>query len=155
MKTGYLAIAGLLALSAPAVAGPSADALGRCAIGATTEADRTALIRWMFVSASANPAFADLSAVSDAKRDQSVRAAAAVFNRILLSACRRESVAALRDEGAAGIRTGFQALGQLAGREMMASPAGASSLEQLGAYMDTAGLAALGMEAQAPSATPR
>jgi hypothetical protein len=155
MKTGYLAIAGLLAASAPATAGPFADDLGRCAVDASTEADRTALVRWMFVSAAANPAFADLSAVSDAERDRSLRAAAAVFDRILLRDCRRESVAAMRNEGGAGIEAGFQTLGQLAGREMMASPAGAASLARLGSYMDIAGLEVLHREAGVRTAAPR
>lgn len=155
MKFGPIAIAGLLAVSAPASAGPFADELGRCAVNATTQVERAALMRWMFVVASANPAFADLSAVDDAERQGSVRAAAAVFDRILLRACRRESVAALRNEGQAGIQAGFQTLGQLAGREMMEAPAGRSSLEQLGTYLDLAGLEALGREAQAQSATPR
>ena len=155
MKFGHIAITGLLALSAPASAGPFADELGRCAVNATTPADRTVLMRWLFVAASANPAFADLSAVSDAKREQSVRAAAAVYNRILTRAYRRESVAALRNEGQDGWGVGFQALGQLAGEEMMASPAGGSSIEQLASYLDMAELQALGREARALPATPR
>lgn len=149
MRRSFLAIGCLLAaaLSSPARAGIFGDDLGRCAVNATSQADRTALLRWMFITAAANPALADLSSVSSQTRERSFRAAAAVFNRILLDACRRQAVAALRNEGAEGLQTGFQALGLIAGREMMMTPAGAASLDQLGAYMDANGLAALGVEA--------
>jgi hypothetical protein len=149
MRRSFAGMGCLLAalLPGPAQAGVHADTLGRCAIGATSAAERTALLRWIFITAAANPELADLASVDSAVRERSVRAAANVFNRVLLTACRRESVAALRHEGAGGLQRGFEALGQLAGMEMMTSPAGMAAMAQLGSYMDTAGLAALGREA--------
>jgi len=98
-----------IGLASPARAGVFADDLGRCVVSATTPQDRAALMRWMFVTAAANPAFRDLATVSAEQSREATRGAAAVFDRLLLRTCRRESIAALRGEGTAGIEAGFQA----------------------------------------------
>lgn len=139
------------AMPSPAFAGIFADDLGRCVVNSTTEGDRALLVRWMFLTAAANPAFDDLTSISEAERREGYRAAAAVYDRLLLRACRRESVAALRGEGSAGIEAGFQALGQVAGREMMASRESVTALRDLSTYMDGPGLEALGREAGVPA----
>jgi hypothetical protein len=146
MKLKYLAGA-CLSLAQPAHAGPFAEDLGRCVVNATTEADRSALMRWMFVAVAGNPVFADIVDVTSAQRQQATRAAAAVFDRLLLRACRRESMLALRHEGNGGLEAGFRALGMVAGREMMSTPEGSVSLGELTNSMDSAGMEALAREA--------
>jgi hypothetical protein len=150
MRHSGLGLCLAMAICSPAAAGIFADDLGRCVVTATTIADRSALMRWMFVTAAANPAFADLATVTPAERQGAVRAAAAVYDRLLLHTCRRETMAAMRNEGATGLEVGFQALGMAAGREMMNSPAGSASLGQLVENMDSAGLEALAREAGVP-----
>ena len=152
MKRLCLLAGGLLAttMTGPANAGIFADDLARCTVSSSTAADRTILVRWIFVVAAANPAFSDLASISDAERTQATRAVAAVYDRLLLRDCRRQSIAAVQNEGPAALESGFQALGQLAGREMMTSPASAASAQELTRFMDTAGLEALRREAGIP-----
>jgi hypothetical protein len=156
MRTRYLAIGSLLAMSTPATAGASADDLARCAVNAATAADRTVLIRWAFILAAANPDVADMASISDTKRQQDFRAAASVLNRILVHDCRRESVAALRTEGSSGMLSGFRALGELGGRGLISSPASSAAGRETARYMDQADLTALLREAgiSRPANTP-
>ena len=149
MRTGFIALLCLCASLSPgqARAGIFADELGQCARGATTAEDRVALMRWSFIAATANPSLADLASVSAEARERSFRAAGQIFNRIMLSACRRESAAALRNEGAPGIQRGFQALGELAGMELMLAPETIAAISEIDHYLDQAGLEALGREA--------
>jgi hypothetical protein len=152
VKGRDFALAGLLAMALPnpATAGVFADDLGRCAINATSAADRQVLVRWMFMVAAENPALVDLTAISDAERQQGFRAAAALYDRLLLHDCRRETVQVLRNEGADGLGAGFQVLGQLAGREMMNSPQSAASLRDFFTGMDRAGMDEVMREAGLP-----
>jgi hypothetical protein len=149
MRRTFLAAGCLLGATLPsqASAGPYADTLGRCAIQATSTEDRAALIRWMFIAASSNPALADLVTIPTDAREQSSRAAAGLVNRILLEGCRRETIAAVQHEGQAGIQGAFQALGQMAGIEMMTAPEAQAALRGVDRYLDTEGLEALGREA--------
>jgi hypothetical protein len=149
MKRTFLAATCLLgaALPSQASAGPYADTLGRCAIQATSTEDRAALTRWIFIAASSNPALADLVTIPAAAREQSSRAVARLVNRILLEGCRRETVAAVQHEGQGAIQGAFQALGQMAGIEMMAAPEAQAALRGLDGYLDAEGLEALGREA--------
>jgi hypothetical protein len=151
MRLKFLAACCLCAAlsSGPARAGIYADALGQCARGATSTEDRVALMRWSFIAATANPRLADLASVSAEARERSFRAAGQIFNRIMLRACRREAIAALRNEGGPGVQRGFQALGELAGREMMLAPETLAVIAQIDRYLDREGLEALGREAAA------
>ena len=151
MRRSILAFLGLAAAlsSGAARAGVHADTLGRCATEATSAADRTALLRWMFIVAGTNPALADLTAVTPEARDRTFRAVGDLYNRVLLTACRREAVAAIRHEGIAGIQGGFEALGRLAALEMMTTPAALTAMEELSRYMDMTGMEALEREAAA------
>jgi hypothetical protein len=149
MKRRILAAGCLLAALLPgeAVAGSYAEALGRCAIQATSPPDRAVLIRWMFVAAATNPALSDLVTISAEAREQNARAVGALINRILLRACRQETVVAIRHEGRTGIQGAFQALGQLAGMEMMLAPQAQAALQGVDPYIDNSGLEAIGREA--------
>ena len=144
----------LTALPAPAFAGIFTDDLTRCTVNATTPADRTALMRWTFIVASANPAFANLAVVNETQRQQSFREVGAIFNRLVLHDCRREAVLALRAEGGGALGIAFQTLGELAGREMMNSPASAASAADLDRFLDMEGVAALTREAGVTAAGP-
>ena len=134
-------------LSAAAEAGPFSDDLGRCTVTATTTADRDLLLRWIFVTAAANPALSDLTAATPAIRTRVIRAAAGVFSRVLLVDCRAQAIAALRNEGPGAMSAGFELMGRAASRQMLSAPGGAASLDQLVDEMDMDGLIALGREA--------
>lgn len=149
MRRTVLAMTCLATMMLPgaAQAGPFADDLGRCTVSATTDADRNDLLRWIFVTAAANPALRDLSAATPATRDAVVRTAARVFSRVMLVDCRPQAIAALRNEGPGAMGAGFEMLGRAASRQMLSQPGGAASLEQLVNQMDMDGLIALGREA--------
>ena len=160
MRLRLFTIGSLLAVAfaSPASAGVFSDDLVRCEVNAATAADRALLGRWIFIVAGANPAFADLIAISDAERQQSNRLVASLFERLLLRDCRREAVAALRNEGAPALAQAFQTIGEVAGREMVSSPASMASAGEIDHYLDGAGLAALRREAgiaDPPSPTAR
>lgn len=151
MKSALLIVAGLFAALTPGMAraGVYGDALGRCAVEASTQADRIALMRWVFMTVSENPGVSDLTSITPAAREANLRTVGEMFNRIMLRDCRREAVAALSHEGRAGLEGGFGALGQLAGIEMMATPAAMSAMRGLDRYLDRAGVEALAREAAA------
>jgi hypothetical protein len=151
MKRILLAAGLLVAAAAPgtALAGPYGEDLGRCAIGATTPADRSAMLRWSFLVAAANPSLADLITVTPEARTRSARAVADVFNRIVLRDCRAKALAALRHEGQSGFESGFEALGAMAAQEMMMTESGLAAIEEIVGLLDQAGLVALATEAAA------
>ena len=47
-RTVFVLALFLFATAPSALAGPYADALGKCLVGATTAAEKTTLVRWMF-----------------------------------------------------------------------------------------------------------
>ena len=130
-----------------AAAGIFTDDFSRCLVRSATPEDRQALLRWLFLAAAANPALDGLVEVSETNRDVFNRAAASVFNRLLLDACRADAVAAIRNEGVGAVEAGFRTLGELAGREMMNTPQGRAHMAELDRFLDTNGMEALGTEA--------
>ena len=150
MMKRMLLVGGCLAAAfagGAARAGIHADALGNCAREATTVEERTTLMRWSFVAALANPRLADLATISPEERERSFRAVGAVFNRVMLTACRREAAAAMRNEGAAGLQQGLRALGEMAGMELMLAPETLAVIGQIDRYLDLEGLERLAREA--------
>jgi len=152
-----VAAAGLLGGLAPGPAhsGPFADELGRCLVTSSTESERGALLRWVFVAFAAHPQVQDLVAVTEERRQQATRSAATIFNRLMLRACRQQMLQALRVEGGAAVQTAFRVLGQAASADLMNSPAGAGVIEDLRDYFDRPGLEALMREAGLPVAPER
>jgi hypothetical protein len=110
MRLRWLVILGALGL--PVAGGASAsvfsDDLARCLVAETTSEDRTNIVRMMFYAAAANPAFSGLTNISDAQRRDGLRTAAAVYDRLVLVDCRAESIAAIRNDGAASVELAFQ-----------------------------------------------
>jgi hypothetical protein len=153
MKPSHLLSCGMLALisSSQAMGGVFTDDLKRCAINSASADDRATLGRWIFIVAGANPAFSDLTSISDAERQQSFATTARLFERILLRDCRRESVAAMRNEGAVALGNAFEALGNVAGRQMVSSPESQAMSEVVSGLMDPSGLETLRREAGVPN----
>src|SRR6185312_16200178 len=125
-----------LGAAGAAQAGPASDEMGRCLVRATSDQDKTALMVWMFQAVSAHPAVKAYANVTDAQRQESNKAAAALLQRLLTEDCRAQTLAAVKADGQGAITKGFSALGQAGMAGLTQDPAVARSLQQLVGYMD-------------------
>ncbi|MBX7249099.1 MAG: hypothetical protein K1X35_08675 [Caulobacteraceae bacterium] len=147
-RTVFAITVACLLLSAPATASasPSTDALSRCLVTRATSADKSALMVWMFSAISRTPAILPYVNLSERDRDEIARQAVRAFTRLIAVDCRAESVTALRDDPA-GFESAFEALGQVAGYELMSSPEAMRELQRLGDLADESVFEDLGREA--------
>lgn len=147
-----VAVAAALCLSAgAATAGPASDQLGLCMVKATTPADRTDLMIWIFGAIGLHPAARPYFRMTDAEHDQVTRKAAGLFERLLIVDCRADFVAAIKADGVGpSVQQGFSRLGQVAMQGLSTDPAVAASLGQLAAYIDEGKFTALAGEAAKP-----
>lgn len=153
------AAAAVLALApAAASAGPYSDDLGKCLVAASSPADQTLMVQWMFAAASTNPALKPLSALTEAQRDDYSHRMIGLYQRLLFKDCRSQTVAALKYEGPSAFEMGFEVLGQVAGRAMMGGPQVTAQLKKMGAMIDVTEMNKLleeaGLPASAGSAKP-
>ena len=112
----------LFAAAPSALAGPYADALGKCLVGATTAAEKTTLVRWMFSIMSLHPDVQTSSAVTPHQRIAIAKQTAQLVERLLTESCGKEAREAIRYEGVSTVDSSFALLGQVAGRELLANP---------------------------------
>jgi hypothetical protein len=116
--------------------GPYTDELSKCLVKSTTEADKTLLVQWIFAMASLHPAVKSMSALSEAQRTEISRQAAAMMEHLLTVSCQAEAQQALKYEGNGALEASFNVLGQVAARELFASPEVAAGLTELGKFVD-------------------
>ena len=133
--------------SANASAGVFTDDLSRCTIQKTSDADKTDLMRWMFASATRDPALASMTTLTQAQRDEINKTMAGIYNRLILVDCRAEAIAAIKNEGFQAFGESGRALGAAAANKLMSSPAGQEELSKWVEFMDKKGWEALGTEA--------
>ncbi len=140
MRAKYLLAATIIfstfSLCSPAVAGPYADSLAKCLVESTDESARNELVRWMFSAMSLHPAVTSLASVSEEELQNTSRTAAGIYMELLTETCQGQAQDAVKYEGAATIESSFNILGQVAGRELFASPDVAAALESLARYFD-------------------
>jgi hypothetical protein len=143
LRFAGLCVVSGLAFSVNALAGPYADDMAKCLINATTPADRTVFIKWMFAAMALHPDVKSMAAVTPQQRDDLNKSAATMFQHMLLDSCRAETQAAIRYEGPQTIAYAFQIFGQAAARELLTQPDVAASLSALAKYLDESKLKAL------------
>jgi hypothetical protein len=102
-----------------ASAGAYADDLTKCLVKSSSNDDQVMLVQWLFAAASLHPAVQPLSSVTPQQRDALDRKAAALLQRLMVDACRGETINALKYEGSDALQVSFQVLGQVAGRGLM------------------------------------
>jgi hypothetical protein len=119
-----------------AVAGTAEDALSRCLVQSSTPADNETLVFWVFAAISENPKLAPLVNLSATQRESFDKQAAALFQRLLLTDCRTQSLAALQQDGTSAIAHSFELLGATAGRQMMTDPQVLSAMQHMTRYLD-------------------
>ena len=135
MAGGALALT--LAVAPQAQAGPAADALSKCVVGATSAQDRLVLTRWAFVVVSANPQFRSMSAVTEPMRDDANHRMADLLTRLVTVNCRAQAVAAVRTEGPQAVEGPVRALGETAARDLFTDPATLAGMAGFVKYLDT------------------
>ena len=123
--------------SGMSLAGPYGDSLAKCLVSATTEADRTALVKWMFTASAAHPAIEPIVSVSPEQATESNKVMGEMVTKLLVDLCRTETEEALQFEGEMTLQTAFSVLGQVAGRELFSSPEVADAMAGFEAYLDT------------------
>jgi hypothetical protein len=137
------AMAAAVAAGAPAVAGVYQDDLTKCIVKSTSDGDKAILIQWVFAAMSGNEIVRKMSTVTPAQRSQLSQAYAQMSQRLLVTDCRTETVAALKYEGGGVIEQSFSTLGQVAMRGLMSGPAMRDALQELSAHFDKAKLVTL------------
>lgn len=121
----------------PATAGVYADQLSKCLVESTSVKDRNQLVRWMFSAAAKHPAVKDLVNVTPEVLEQSNKRMGELMNRLLTVMCKTEAKQALKFEGQSTMESSFNALGQVAGREMFSDPSVVEGMASLDKYIDT------------------
>lgn len=143
-------IAALLGCATEAEAGVYGDELGKCLVDSSSPKDRAALVQWMFVGLSQNPAVQSMSVPSVQQREETSRAMAKVFNRLVLNDCRKEALVALKYEGDDGFKSSFETFGQVAATTLMSDPAASAELDRFTSYIDSSAFESLMKEAGKP-----
>jgi len=131
------AVLALFGFSIGAQAGVYSDDLSRCLVESSTSHDKTLLVKWMFTSMALHPDVASMSNVTEAQRDAVNKAAAEMFVRLMTETCLAQSKKAIQYEGSAAVEQGFNAFGQVAGKELFAHPHVAQALAGLQTHIDT------------------
>ena len=124
------------ALLQPAVAGPYSDDLSRCLVSATSPADKTALVRWIFSNAAVHPDVASIAAITDARRTEINQAMGQLVTRLLTEQCRTQVRDAVQYEGEIALNSAFEVLGQAAMIGLMSDPEVGKSFNALVTYLD-------------------
>lgn len=148
MRAWTLALAGaaMLAGASPASAGIYTDAMAKCLLAKTTQADRTSLVQWVFGAMSANPAVSAMSSATGDQRARLDRLAGLLLQRLMLDDCRAETIAAVKYEGNGALEASFGTLGEVAVRDLMAHPAVQKEIEVMAGTMDRQRFEALARE---------
>ncbi|MFT3912734.1 MAG: hypothetical protein QM704_01210 [Anaeromyxobacteraceae bacterium] len=145
------AVLAVTSLAAPAAARATifSDELGKCMVESTTQADRNAMVRWMFAAVAKHPAVKDVVSVSPEQLEAAYKGMADLMMRLLTKDCREKARAAFKADGPSAFQGSFQVLGQVAGREMFAAPEVAQSIAGLTRHLDEGQLKALVQETPA------
>ena len=115
-------------------AGVYSDDLAKCFVSSTTTGDRNGLVRWMFTAAASHPAVNSIVTVTDVQRRESDKYMARLSERLMFETCKKETEQAVKYEGQLALQTGFQVLGQVAGRELFSDPSVAKAMGNLNSY---------------------
>ena len=147
---GTAALAAVMASSAPVWAGIYTDDATRCIAKSTTEADRLALVKWIFLGIAAHPSIKEYSNVSAEQRIQIDRQMGTLVMKLLTKDCHKETVEAMRFEGGGFLEKSFSALGEIAMGGLMTNPEVSAALTNWASAEDKAAFAALAAEAGRP-----
>ncbi len=149
-KALLTAVLGAALATSPANASLYSDDLSRCLLKSTSEDDKATFVRWIFAAMASSPHVAGLSTASRDERARLHREAADLTQRLMLSDCRNETVAALKYDGIGTIEASFGLLGQTAMRDLMMDPAVVTEMEAFASFFDQEKWAELTRDAGIP-----
>ena len=130
-------IVGALGATLSAQSEESATALKSCLADNTSGKDRKDLARWIFLALAAHPELKqDASPNAAAAGDESSRTMAALVTRLFTESCVNETKAVLQGGQPQSLQFAFEALGQLAMRELMADKSVQASMSLFQQYID-------------------
>ncbi len=139
----WAAVVVLSCAANPALAGLYTDDMSRCLVESSTKEDKAALVRWIFVALSQNPAISSLSKATEADIDKANANVAAMMMRLLTEQCVDKTRKAIKYEGMAAIQTSFGVLGQVAAAELFSDPKVGAVMSGLDKTVDKKKLEAL------------
>src|SRR6267378_2388983 len=137
--TNVLAICVTFSLALPsasALAGLYSDEMTKCLVKSTNAADRSVLVRWIFVAVAMHPEVKAIFAVSDIQRDESNKAMAKLLEALLTESCRSETQNVAKYEARGAFGASFEILGEVAGRELISDPSVTRSAADLMKYLN-------------------
>jgi hypothetical protein len=150
---GALALVGLLA-AAPASAGVYGDDVTRCVVKATSDADRLDLVRWIYAAMSLHPALKSMTNITAEQRAQFNQTMSTLVVRLLTKDCHKETVDAIKYEGAGFLESTFKSLGEIAMGGLTADPEVSKGFQEWASTMDPKVIETLATEAGRPPIKP-
>jgi hypothetical protein len=122
MKKLLPLLAALSFVCAPATASADihTDDLSRCLLNATTNDDKLALMRWLFVQMAFHPVVADIARTTPESILSVDTRMARLFERLIAVDCRSQSIQAVKYGGNDPFGPSFEVLGKVAMTELMA-----------------------------------
>jgi hypothetical protein len=136
----------LCAQGGTAHAGQYTDALSQCLVKSTTQADRTALVVWVYGAMSVHPDIKAYSAMTPAQHQEVTKRAAELFQRLMTADCRAESIGALKYEGTQAFEKAFETLGQVAMEGLVTNGDVAKEMGAIETYVDKSKFESLGAD---------
>ena len=119
------------------IAGPFGDEMAKCLVESTNSKDNISLVRWIVRVYGEHPDSNDFINLSIKDKEKIDKEIAALFNRLLLEDCKKETKMALNYEGDQVLFTAFQIMGQVAGRELNKEKNVAEAINKFLNYIDT------------------
>jgi hypothetical protein len=144
-----------LATAGAAQASPATDEFGRCLVRATSPADKTSLMVWVFTALAAHPAVRPYATVTDAQRAEVSASTARLLERLVTQDCRKETVAAMKSDGPSSIQQAFTVLGQVAVGGLAQDPAVSKAMMAVTTQLDMAKFQSLALEMMNAGAAPK
>jgi hypothetical protein len=95
------------------------DDLSRCLLNATTNDDKLALMRWLFIQMAYHPVVADIARTTPESIQAVDTRMARLFERLLAVDCRNQSIQAVKYGGNDPLGPSFEVLGKVAMTELM------------------------------------
>ncbi len=121
-KLAFSLLLPVVMLAPAAQAGTYGEALGKCMVERSTDADKQQLVEWIFSALAYNPQISQYARVSPEQHAQIDARMAALFGKLLTEYCRDEASKAIRYEGSEAFGDAFELLGKVAGQQMFESP---------------------------------
>lgn len=132
------------AAQTPAPANPAIQAeqeqqaLGDCLVNSVSNADKSALVKWIFSMLARHPDVKPFSDIDVVQQEQITRDAGAVFEALMADRCAAQLSAAVKTSGSAVISKSFERLGDTAINGLLRNPDVAAGLADIMKYANTA-----------------